>query len=268
MRRALGSLLLLAALAGTTYAVAENRRATRPRGGGKAAVTAPKSSHTESHEARPEARPDVRPEARDERTPAPADEPVPLEVVDGGAATRATSSVSDGGARSSPLNPRADEFADAGVPMSAAELERVMGEIAALRGRIAAVSDVLFKSHLLIRIETRGDHASISKLSVSLDEGVVYSAPARFSADEPVTVYERAVAPGRHSLLVHVERRDDRGESFRSQQESRFALEVPENQRLEAVVRIDDDSNMGADFPADQRGTYELRVRVRAQAFR
>ena len=47
---------------------------------------------------------------------------------------------------------------------------------------------------------------------------------------------------------------------------SRVTLEVPENQRLEATIRIDDDSDMGSDFPSSQKGSYDLRVRVRAKA--
>ena len=45
-----------------------------------------------------------------------------------------------------------------------------------------------------------------------------------------------------------------------------MTVEVPENQRLEATIRIDDDSDMGSDFPSSQKGSYNFRVRVRAKA--
>jgi hypothetical protein len=106
-----------------------------------------------------------------------------------------------------------------------------------------------------LKVETRGDHARIGKLAVSLDEGVVYTAPAGFVADDETTIYDHAVAPGRHILGVDADRRDDRGETFRTGQHSRVTLEVPENQRLETTIRIDDDSDMGADFPSGQKGS-------------
>jgi len=40
---------------------------------------------------------------------------------------------------------------------------------------------------------------------------------------------------------------------------------VPENQTLEATVMLEDDSDMAEDFPDDQDGEYDLRVRLRAQ---
>jgi hypothetical protein len=140
-----------------------------------------------------------------------------------------------------------------------------MGDIATLRARVAAIGDVLFKSRILLKVETRGDHAKIGKLAISLDDGIVYTAPSGFVADDEVAVYDHAVAAGRHLLAIEVERRDDRGETFRTGQVSRVTLDVPENQRLETIIRIDDDSDMGADFQANQKGSYDLRVRVRAK---
>ena len=172
----------------------------------------------------------------------------------------------DGGVRSSPLNPRPEEFPDGGAVATPVDLDKIMGDIAALRARVAAIGDVLFKSRIVLRVETRGDHAKIGKLAISLDDGIVYTAPAGFFAEDEVTVYDHAVAPGRHVLGVDVERRDDRGETFRTGQHSRVTLDVPENQKLETSIRIDDDSDMGSDFPSSQKGSYDLRVRVRAKA--
>ena len=104
----------------------------------------------------------------------------------------------DGGVRSSPLNPRAEEFPDGGAPGNPADLDKIMGDIAALRARVAVIGDTLWKSRILLRVETRGDHAKIGKLAIGLDDGLVYSAPAGFSAEDETTVYDHAVAPGRH----------------------------------------------------------------------
>jgi hypothetical protein len=101
---------------------------------------------------------------------------------------------------------------------------------------------------------------------VSLDDGVVWTSPAGFRADDPTTVYDHAVAPGHHAVTVDVERRDDRNDSFRSTQRSRFVVDVPADQRLGVELKLWDDSSMGADFPSDKKGSYELRVRMRAKA--
>ena len=47
---------------------------------------------------------------------------------------------------------------------------------------------------------------------------------------------------------------------------TRFVVDVPRDQRVDAHVRIEDDSTMGRDFPGDRSGRYDLRVRVRAAA--
>jgi hypothetical protein len=169
--------------------------------------------------------------------------------------------------RASPLNPKSEELPEGGgMESSPPDIGALLGEIASLRARVAAVSDALFHSRLLLRVEMRGAHARLAKLIVSLDDGLIYTAPPNFRAEDETVVYDHAVAPGRHMLGFEVERRDDRGDTFRNAQASRVAIEVPENDRLEATIRIDDDSDMGADFPSSKKGTYDLRLRVSARA--
>ena len=43
-------------------------------------------------------------------------------------------------------------------------------------------------------------------------------------------------------------------------------VDVPNDQRLAVELALWDDSNMGGDFPADKKGRYDLRVRMRAKA--
>jgi hypothetical protein len=264
MRRSIVSSLLVASCLALTTLVLGQARGVRPASKPKpkpAATSAPK---------------DTRPETSDDKTK-PEDDPY---GPSSGAAAASSASpdapeppnvqrsnvASDGGVRNSPLNPRPEEFPDGGIVATPSDLDKIMGDIAALRARVAAIGDVLFKSRILLRVETRGSHAKIGKLAISLDDGIVYTAPAGFFADDEVTVYDHAVAPGRHVLGVEVERRDDRGETFRTGQHSRVTLEVPDNQRLETSIRIDDDSDMGSDFPSSQKGSYDLRVRVYAKA--
>jgi hypothetical protein len=264
MRRSLASTLLVACLAVSSFVVAQGK---------KPAVRAkPKPKPAPAAAAKAAETPEEKPKPAEEETPAPAappsEAPAPAqkESPEPPADTASKNTFGDGGVRSSPLNPRPEEFPDGGGVSTPGDLDKIMGDIATLRARVAAVGDTLFKSRIVLKIETRGDHAKIGKLAVSLDEGIVYTAPANFFADDETTIYDHAVAPGRHVLTVEAERRDDRGDTFRTGQRSRVTLEVPENQRLETNIRIDDDSDMGSDFPSSQKGSYDLRVRVRAKA--
>ncbi|MDB4998565.1 MAG: hypothetical protein JWM74_5997 [Myxococcaceae bacterium] len=173
----------------------------------------------------------------------------------------------DGGVKPSPLNPTAQELpsnaVDAGTPL---DYDRLLADIAALRARVAAVSDNLYQSRVAVALQTDGDHGKIARLAVSLDDGVVYTAPASFAASDMTIVYDHAVAPGRHAVTVDIDRKDDRDETFRTSQKNRFTVDVPRDNRVEVQVKVIDDSSMGKDFPADKNGRYDLRVRVKAIA--
>jgi hypothetical protein len=165
----------------------------------------------------------------------------------------------------SPLNPRADEFPDGGAAPPPAEYDRLLGDIAALRSRVAALTTTLFKSKLRVIVETDGDDARITKFVVTLDDGVVYVAPDRFAAEDEKIVYEHAVAPGHHVLGVEIERVDGRNREYKTWQNSKLSIVVPESKTLESLVKLEDDSDMAVDFPDDQDGEYELNVKLRAR---
>jgi hypothetical protein len=130
---------------------------------------------------------------------------------------------------------------------------------------VASVTTTLFSSKLRVLVGVEGDDARVVSFRVTLDDGVVYAAPERFSADEPTAVYEHAVAPGHHMLGVEIERYDARNRQYRTYQSSKFSVVVPEGKRLETSLRIEDDSDMADDFPDGEDGEYDLRVRLRAQ---
>jgi hypothetical protein len=195
------------------------------------------------------------------------------DTADGGARNAAppepppVADFGDGGVRASPLNPAPQEMpgnvGDAGTPV---DYDRLLADIAALRARVAAVSDNLYQSRVAVALQTDGDHGKIARLTVALDDGVVYTAPAAFAASDMTVVYDHAVAPGRHAVTVEIDRKDDRDESFRTSQKNRFTIDVPRDHRVQVEVRILDDSSMGKDFPGDKSGKYDLRLRVKAVA--
>ncbi|HYQ44139.1 MAG TPA: hypothetical protein VER11_19290 [Polyangiaceae bacterium] len=165
----------------------------------------------------------------------------------------------------SPLNPEANEFADGGSQPAPAEYDKLLGDIATLRSRVSALTTTLFASKVRVVVETRGAEARVSNFTVTLDDGVVFSAPERFSAEDERIVYEHSVAPGHHVLGVDVERFDTRNKEYRTWQSSRFSVVIPESKLVDAHLVIQDASDMGKDFPDDQDGEYDLRVRLRAR---
>ena len=240
--------MLAVVVAATTAAIAQTR--ARPsRGGAKPKPTASAASDTPP----------------DDKSAASASPVAQASSPDAGGAIPPPDDLS-GGSRLSPLNPTASEFSDAGPPASSIDYDRLLAEISSLRARVAAVSDTLFHSRIAIAVETRGEHGRVAALSVAVDDGVVWTAPEGFRADDPVMVYEHAVAPGHHAVTVDIERRDDRESTFRAAQRSRFIVDVPTDQKLSFRLKLGDDSNIGGDFPADKRGEYDLRVQAWAQA--
>jgi len=165
----------------------------------------------------------------------------------------------------SPLNPEANEFSDAGTQAPPVEYDKLMGDIAALRSRVSALTTTLFASKVRVVVETRGSDARVASFTVTLDDGVVYTAPERFVAEDERTVFEHSVAPGHHVLGVDVERFDTRNKEYRTWQSSRFSIVIPESKLVDAHLIIQDSSDMGKDFPDDQDGQYDLRVRLRAR---
>ncbi len=215
-------------------------------------------------------------------SPSPAPASAPAGSVPGAAVTVAATGpvpapavlpTGDGGVRPSPLNPTAEEMpgyvapgSSAPAPVPTVDYDRLLGDIAALRARVADVSDALFVSKIAVQLETDGDHAQIGHLTIELDDGVVYTAPPSFHSPDPTTVYEHSVAPGHHAITVEVDRKDDRDDTFRDSQRSRFIVDVPKDQRLAVTLRVGDDSDMGKNFASDHSGKYDVRVRMKAVA--
>jgi hypothetical protein len=165
----------------------------------------------------------------------------------------------------SPLTPAPAEFPTGAAKPPPFEYDKLLGDIAALRSRVAALTTTLFASKLRVVVETRGDDARLASFHITLDDGVVFAAADRFSAEDERVVYEHAVAPGHHVVGVEIERFDSRNKQFRTWQSSRFSVVIPESKLVDTHLTIVDDSDMAEDFPDDADGEYDLRVKLRAR---
>ncbi len=168
------------------------------------------------------------------------------------------------GTQPSPLTPGPGEFPSGAPKPPPVQYDKLLADIAALRSRVAAVTTTLFSSKLRVVVEMDGDDARIASFKVTLDDGIIYAAPDRFSPGEAKVVYEHAVASGHHYVGVEIERYDIRNRQYRTYQTSKFAIVVPESKRLETFFTIEDDSDMAEDFPDGEDGEYDLHVNLRA----
>ncbi len=186
----------------------------------------------------------------------------------GGAGAPALPSYYDGGQKPSPLNPAPNELPSGAPPPAgtAVDYDKLLGDISALRARVATVGDALFLSRIDVAVQNDGDRTKLTRLTVSLDDGVVFTMDATSRFEDMTRVYDHSVAPGRHALTFDVERKDVKDEAFRTAQRSRVVVEVPKDQKVSVEAHVIDDSTMGADFPGDRSGKYDLRLRVRAVA--
>ncbi|MDP9148364.1 MAG: hypothetical protein M3O36_00265 [Myxococcota bacterium] len=220
----------------------------QPRSGKPAQQAPPRSALPEKHPSSPPpaAPPEPPPEDRSFSTPI------------------ASSNRGDAGARLSALNPAPNEFPDAALWSPPVDYATLLADVASLRSRVAAVSDALFHSRIAVSLETSSDHARVTRLSLWLDGGVVWTSPSWLAGGDAVTVYDHAVAPGHHEVAVEVEYREE-GDAFRSSQRSRFLVDVPADERLLVDIKAWDGSSMSA-FPRDKKGEYDLRIRARESA--
>lgn len=174
------------------------------------------------------------------------------------------SKVEPGSEDASPLNPEANEFPGAPPAAAPVEFDRLLAEIAALRGRVAALMTSLFTSKLQVNVESLADEAHVVGLVVTLDGGVIYSSTS-FGNGEPRQVYQHSVAPGHHVLGIQIERVDARAKEYRSWQQSRFSIVVPDKKQVEANFTVEDDSDMGEAFTSSEAGEYSLEVELYAR---
>jgi hypothetical protein len=165
----------------------------------------------------------------------------------------------------SPLTPAPAEFPVGAAKPPPFEYDKLLGDIATLRSRVAALTTTLFASKLRVVVETQGDDARLANFNITLDDGVVFAAPERFSAEDERVVYEHAVAPGHHVVGVEIDRYDARNKEYPTWQSSRFSVVIPENKLVDAHLKVIDDSDMADDFPSDADGEYDLRVKLRAR---
>ncbi|MCS6799577.1 MAG: hypothetical protein NZ898_13825 [Myxococcota bacterium] len=208
-------------------------------------------------------------------SPAPAASPAPQQ---GGGTSPTNAGAGSGASRSaSPAAgpsqaPPADEAATAleEAPVGPdlgplrAEQQAIVDELVQLRTRVALLGEQLFSSRVRIIVQDRGGEQRLERLVVTLDGAPVFRASGgEIAAADGRRVFEGFAAPGPHVLGIELERRARANDVYRYSQRDSWRFEVLRGRLTEVTVLLEDDSGIAEDFPDDEEGEYDVRVRLR-----
>jgi hypothetical protein len=220
----------------------------------------PRPALSPTAKAHPTAEPVVADAGRPDATPAPS----------------ATVGVTPVGTnRISPLTPPASEFplptaAIATESDSAAtnprEYDRLVSEAVALRARIAAAGDALYRARLSVKLRTSLHYAKVTRIALMLDGGTVYSSENPTLPEALLGLYQHGIAAGKHTLTINAFYTQKADATFTSSIHNQYTIDVPRDRALEVELRIDEDSDMADEFSKSQSGSYDLRTRLTAAA--
>ena len=191
---------------------------------------------------------------------------------DAGSASALVTEPNASGKRMSPLTPASAEFPTAvpkseaapGLSAAAPEYERLVAETIALRARVAAAGDSLYRARISISLRGALHHTKLTRLRILLDGGTVYASDLPSVQDAKAMLYERGIAAGKHSISVSTEHTHTADASFTSATQMRYTIDVPRDRTLEVDLRLDEDSDMAAEFPRGGSGSYDVRARLNA----
>jgi hypothetical protein len=204
--------------------------------------------------AQPEAAP-VEPESKPEPAPEP-DEAKP--------AALSVTPVAEAAEPKSTEGPAADAEQVSGLQT---ELSALMDELVQARTRAALLGKTLFKTVTRVYVQNlAGDDAVLSKAVLKLDGAPIFRGDsAALRGDESRQVFEGFIAPGPHVLTAELEvsSRTDAAYGYSLRESYKFQALRDKRNELSLVLR--DDSDVASEFPDEQDGEYDVRMRLRVR---
>lgn len=147
------------------------------------------------------------------------------------------------------------------------ELSALMDELVQARTRAALLGKTLFKTVTRVYLQNlAGDDAVLSKAVLKLDGAPIFRGDsAAIRGDESRQVFEGFIAPGPHVLTAEIEvsSRTDAAYGYSLRESYKFQALRDKRNELSLVLR--DDSDVASEFPDDQDGEYDVRVRLRVR---
>jgi hypothetical protein len=239
--------LLVACLVGlSSHALAKPKtRRSEPQ---PPAAAAPRSAEPESEPIDPESKPVPAPEADDAK-------PVALSVTP----------VAEPAEKPKEAEPPAADTEQ--VSGLQTELSALMDELVQARTRAALLGKTLFKTVTRVYVQNlAGDDAVLSKAVLKLDGAPIFRGDAAaIRGDESRQVFEGFIAPGPHVLTAEIEvnSRTDAAYGYSLRESYKFQALRDKRNELSLVLR--DDSDVASEFPDDQDGEYDVRMRLRVR---
>lgn len=147
------------------------------------------------------------------------------------------------------------------------ELSALMDELVQARTRAALLGKTLFKTVSRVYVQNlTGDAAVLSKVVLKLDGAPIYRGDsAALRGDDSRQVFEGFIAPGPHVLTAEIEvaSRDDSAYGYSLRESYKF--QALRDKRNELSLQIRDDSDVAREFPDDQDGEYDVRMKIRVR---
>jgi hypothetical protein len=147
------------------------------------------------------------------------------------------------------------------------ELSSLMDELVQARTRAALLGKTLFKTVTRVYVQNlAGDDAVLSKVVLKLDGAPIFRGDsAALRGDDSRQVFEGFIAPGPHVLTAELEvsSRDDSAYGYSLRESYKFQALRDKRNELSLVLR--DDSDVASEFPDDQDGEYDVRMRLRVR---
>jgi hypothetical protein len=147
------------------------------------------------------------------------------------------------------------------------ELSALMDELVQARTRAALLGKTLFKTVTRVYVQNlAGDDAVLSKIVLKLDGAPIFRGDSTaIRGDEARQVFEGFIAPGPHVLTAEIEQnsRTDAAYGYSLRESYKFQALRDKRNELELVIR--DSSDVASEFPDEQDGEYDVRMRLRVR---
>lgn len=147
------------------------------------------------------------------------------------------------------------------------ELGTLMDDMVQARTRAALVGKTLFKTLVRVKVQNlAGRDIVLGKIVLKLDGSPIFRGDgASLRGDEERQVFEGFIAPGPHVLSAELEQNSKLDQAYGYSLRESYKFQALRDKRNELSLVLRDGSDMASEFPDDQDGEYDVRVRVRAR---
>lgn len=147
------------------------------------------------------------------------------------------------------------------------ELSTLMDDLVQARTRAALIGKTLFKTVTRVYVQNlSGDDATLAKIVLKLDGAPIFRGDAAaLRTDESRQVFEGFIAPGPHVLTAEIELNSRNDAAYGYSTRESYKFQALRDKRNELSLQLRDSSDIASEFPDDQDGEYDVRMRLRVR---